>query len=148
MVIIKSAVAVMAVFWLQTVSDSTVPLIRIVSKVKAAAAVNAPTCQVASDNRVTTTPIVPGVKVAAVVNAETVLAVLDIPVTVPLIAINGSFVVTGPAHTPIVTYPLYLSRLKTTLLSLLVHFSVHSPLVSSSPSVSSFAVVKDQPRLC
>lgn len=148
MVIIKSAVAVMAVFGLQTVSDSTVPLIRIVSKMKAAAAVNAPTCQVASDNRVTTTPIVQGVKVAAVVNAETVLTVLDIPVTVPLIAINGSFVVTGPAHTPIVTYPLHLSRLKTTLLLLLARFLVPSPLVSSSPSVSSTAVVKDRSPLC
>lgn len=112
MVIIESVVAVMAVFSLQTVSDSTAPMIRIVSKVKAAAAVNAPTCQAASDNRVTTTPIVPVVKVAAVVNAETVLTVLDIPVTVPLIAINGSLVVTGHAHTTIVTHPL---DLKTTL---------------------------------
>ena len=109
MVIIESAVAVMAVFSLQTVSDSTVPMIRIVLKVKAAAAVNAPTCQAASDNRVTTTPIVPVVKVAAVVNAETVLTV---PATVPLIAINGSLVVTGHAHTAIVTHPL---DLKTTL---------------------------------
>ena len=109
MVIIKSVVAVMAVFSLQTVSDSTVPMIRIVLKVKAAAAVNAPTCQAASDNRVTTTPIVPVVKVAAVVNAETVLTV---PATVPLIAINGSLVVTGHAHTTIVTHPL---DLKTTL---------------------------------
>ena len=65
---------------------------------RVAATVNARTRQVAWDTFVPTIPIVPVVKAAVVINAEKALIVLDIPVLVPLIAINGSSAVTGPAQ--------------------------------------------------